>query len=328
MGTLRVVLRAALISICLTTTALSDIWTVDDDSMADFDNIQEAVDAASNGDEIIVMPGIYTGTGDQVVDTLGKEIWLHSYCYEPIRSNTRLVAYIDAEGARRGIHCHSNETSNTIIEGFTIANGYAATGGGMYSYNSSPMIINCIFSGNTAENGGGMSNTFNSNPTMTNCTFISNTANYGGGMESYESSPSLTNCTFVGNTANYGGGVNNWQSNLTLMSCSFTSNNANNGGGGIYNNPKSTLTLTYTTLCGNMPDQIYGDWNDNGNNTISEECSIGCPDLNGDGIVNVSDLLNIIEQWGLINSYADVNLDGAVDVSDLLIVISNWGPCE
>ena len=44
--------------------------------------------------------------------------------------------------------------------------------------------------------------------------------------------------------------------------------------------------------------------------------------------VNVSDLLTIIDQWGLTNSPADVNFDGIVDVSDLLIVVGNWGPCE
>ena len=51
-------------------------------------------------------------------------------------------------------------------------------------------------------------------------------------------------------------------------------------------------------------------------------------DLGGDFIVNVTDLLTVIAQWGATNSPADLNADGIVDVSDLLIVISNWGPCE
>ena len=38
--------RAALISMFLTSTALADTWTVDDDGKADFDNIQDAIDAA------------------------------------------------------------------------------------------------------------------------------------------------------------------------------------------------------------------------------------------------------------------------------------------
>jgi hypothetical protein len=51
-------------------------------------------------------------------------------------------------------------------------------------------------------------------------------------------------------------------------------------------------------------------------------------DLDGDGNVNVSDLLNIIAQWGLTDSPADVNSDGIVNVSDLLLVVGAWGPCE
>ena len=53
-----------------------------------------------------------------------------------------------------------------------------------------------------------------------------------------------------------------------------------------------------------------------------------CPDINGDGYVNVSDLLTVIDQWGLTDSPADVNEDGIVDVTDLLMVVGNWGPCE
>ena len=49
--------RPLLISMFLTSTALADTWTVDDDGGADFYDIQSAVDAASDGDEILVYPG-------------------------------------------------------------------------------------------------------------------------------------------------------------------------------------------------------------------------------------------------------------------------------
>jgi len=53
-----------------------------------------------------------------------------------------------------------------------------------------------------------------------------------------------------------------------------------------------------------------------------------CPaDCNGDGAVNVSDLLSIIEGWGT-SSGCDINQDGIIDVIDLLDVVGNWGPCE
>ena len=54
---------------------------------------------------------------------------------------------------------------------------------------------------------------------------------------------------------------------------------------------------------------------------------LDCPDINGDGYINVTDLLAIIDQWGLTDSPADVNDDGIVDVTDLLMVVGNWGPC-
>ena len=50
---------------------------------------------------------------------------------------------------------------------------------------------------------------------------------------------------------------------------------------------------------------------------------ITCPeDLNGDEMVDVTDLLTVIAEWGETNSPADINGDNIVDVSDLLMVIA------
>ena len=49
-------------------------------------------------------------------------------------------------------------------------------------------------------------------------------------------------------------------------------------------------------------------------------------DLNGDGCVNVSDLLLLIGAWGpCAGCSADINNDGVVNVSDLLLLIGAWG---
>lgn len=52
-------------------------------------------------------------------------------------------------------------------------------------------------------------------------------------------------------------------------------------------------------------------------------------DLNGDGVVDVSDLLLLFANWGACPAKgacpADLNNDGSVDVSDLLILLANWG---
>ena len=57
-------------------------------------------------------------------------------------------------------------------------------------------------------------------------------------------------------------------------------------------------------------------------------CQSDCPaDINGDGSVNVTDLLIVLDQWGNTDSPADVNSDGTVDVNDLLMLIGAWGQC-
>ena len=48
-------------------------------------------------------------------------------------------------------------------------------------------------------------------------------------------------------------------------------------------------------------------------------------DLDGDGVVDVSDLLMIIGAWGTPD--ADITGDNMTDVSDLLIAIGAYGPC-
>ncbi len=47
-------------------------------------------------------------------------------------------------------------------------------------------------------------------------------------------------------------------------------------------------------------------------------------DLNGDGMINVADLLLLIGNWGLSGS-GDLDFDGVVGVSDLLILLNGWG---
>ena len=52
-----------------------------------------------------------------------------------------------------------------------------------------------------------------------------------------------------------------------------------------------------------------------------------CPqDCNGDGSIDIGDLLSIIDGWGS-SSGCDINGDGTIDVVDLLEVVGNWGSC-
>ena len=56
-------------------------------------------------------------------------------------------------------------------------------------------------------------------------------------------------------------------------------------------------------------------------------CASPCPaDLNGDSIVNTSDLLELFAQWGT-DGPADLDENGTINTSDLLELFANWGPC-
>ena len=125
---------------------------------ADYASIQEAVDAASDGDEIRVAPGTYTSTQDgHVVDMQGKAITLRS-------TGGAAVTIIDGEGARRGIACFSGETADTAIEGFTITGGRSIG----FDYNGDGDIDWW------EDDGGGIFCYYNSSPTITDCTQTNN----------------------------------------------------------------------------------------------------------------------------------------------------------
>lgn len=83
-------------------------------------------------------------------------------------------------------------------------------------------------------------------------------------------------------------------------------------------------------------EDAYNLWLDHGMsapldmNSLLVEFGLTDPsDLNGDGVVNVFDLLILIGQWGACppkgGCPADLNGDETVDVFDLLMLLSNWG---
>ncbi|MCZ6735323.1 MAG: hypothetical protein O7C65_05985 [Planctomycetota bacterium] len=189
----------------------------------DYRTIQAAINAAVNGDEVIVADGVYTGDGNRDINFAGKLITVRS-------ENGPDNCIIDCEGTElenhRGFYFDGGETADAVVDGFTITNGFVTTaapggpnGGGLFLLNSSPTVTNCVVSGNTAEA------TFN------------NTG--GGGMFADGGNPTVTGCTFDGNTATQSGGAMlNLFANLTVTDCVFTGNIAlgvsSDGGGAIF----------------------------------------------------------------------------------------------
>jgi len=65
------------------------------------------------------------------------------------------------------------------------------------------------------------------------------------------------------------------------------------------------------------------------NVTITTNPATACPaDLNGDGLVDASDMGAMLALWGDAENAADLNDDGAVDAQDLGLLLVGWGPCS
>ena len=124
-------------------------------------------------------------------------------------------------------------TNNTVLDGFTIADGYAS------GNNTITRVLDGVSLSLTA--GGGIYNNYSS-PKLTNVTISGNSANFGGGMYNYYSSPLLTNVTVSGNTASTAGGINNYYSHPVLTNVILSGNfSSSSNYGTIYNyfsNPK------------------------------------------------------------------------------------------
>ena len=79
-----------------------------------------------------------------------------------------------------------------------------------------------------------------------------------------------------------------------------------------------------------VPDECdisAGTSPDANRNGIPDECE--CPaNVNGDSVVDVQDLVEVLLAWGPCPACAaDVNGDDVVDVQDLVAVVLAWGPC-
>ena len=76
-----------------------------------------------------------------------------------------------------------------------------------------------------------------------------------------------------------------------------------------------------------IDDIAFGSSNDVNENDIPDECEC-LANLNGDDVVNVSDLLILINNFGSTGEVVgDLDGDQDVDINDLIYMISQWGDC-
>jgi hypothetical protein len=140
----------------------------------------------------------------------------------------------------------------------------ANKGGGIVTGDSSPTMINCIFSGNMAKYGGAMYNEHDVNSIINNCTFTNNSAlDEGGAMYNMtQSKPVVTNCILWGNNATQGEEIYNISGSCPIISYSdiagstvWDPNLGTNGGGNIDADP--------CFVDANGPDELIGTEDDN-----------------------------------------------------------------
>jgi hypothetical protein len=224
----------------LTNVAQGATWYVHPDST--LNTIQAGVDLSSNGDTVLVAAGTYTGDGNRDIDFGGKAI--------AVVSESGLDAtVIDCEGTasnpHRGFYFHSEEGSNSIVQGFTITNGHTGVGNGGgidCTLQSSPTIADCFFLGNHADAlGGGIACRGLSNPAILRCTFKDNTAvgyyegAQGGGVSCFVlSNAIITDCVFISNESQYGGALDCSGSSPVVTNCLFVENTAYLIGGAVF----------------------------------------------------------------------------------------------
>src|SRR6266478_5144825 len=106
-----------------------------------YPTIQSAINAANNGDTVLVSPGTYV----ENINFSGKAITVTS-------SNGPVTTIIDGNHNGTVVTFNHSETAASVLSGFTIRNGFQSGGfgGGISISSASPTISSNVITGNHA----------------------------------------------------------------------------------------------------------------------------------------------------------------------------------
>lgn len=144
--------------------------------------------------------------------------------------------------------------ATAVLDGVTITGGYADSfgnddkGGGLHITSGSPTVMNVAFIDNYASNHGGalLVQSAGSNPLLVNCLFSGNSTNFNGAIASlYSAHPTLINATIVGNSGGNGGGIVNLESGQATVANSIIWGNS---GGQIGLQSSATIAVSYSLV--------------------------------------------------------------------------------
>ncbi|MCA9293343.1 MAG: right-handed parallel beta-helix repeat-containing protein [Phycisphaerales bacterium] len=218
---------------------------------ADHALIQNAINAANPGDEVVLAPGTYNET----INMMGKPITLRST--DPLDPAVVAATIIDAQQTGTVITCNSGEGLDTVISGLTVTGGGIGLrcfksgvtvshcrvrdndSRGVYTLLATAINVeDCVFEGNLAT---GFRSEQGSSITILRSIFRNNTASYdGGALHVYQGSLVIEDCAFEDNKTpitgsrppvdTRGGAIYCWADSLLLSRCTFSGNLANFGG--------------------------------------------------------------------------------------------------
>ena len=224
----------------------------------DYETIQDAIDAALDGEVIQVEAGLYT----ENIDFIGKNITVIG---DPNNPDEVVI-----NGSENGsvVHFLNNESPEAVLSGFTIVNGsgyegqnFIGVGGGIVIVSASPTISHCNIINNSAYGYGGGIFLSEANPIISHCRIEANhlfsQGGLGGGIGLDNSYAFIEECEIFENSAARGGGVyyGGESSGGLLMKCLISHNFALLGGGGIFLKSNSMVDIVQCTVCDNFVDE-------------------------------------------------------------------------
>ncbi len=287
---------------------------------ADYVTIQAGLNAAVEGDTVLVADGTYTGMGNRNIFLNRSDITIRS-------QSGPENCVIDCNHMTRAFSVVSGAAP--ILQGFTIQNGFgghawADAGGGIsVRENSAPIIDTCIIQSSRTFWGGGIT-CLNSSPEIVNCIIRNNIAlEFGGGIHIRNSNPTIDNCRITGNSSDCdGGGIYITEiCNADILNCVLEMNEAGRDGGGIFNTQTSYTDIWNCAVIRNIagrngggayflgylqypPNTIHGStFADNTAGTI------------GGGVMGITGLLEIRNSIFWTNSPTEIYEGEAIELS-------------
>ena len=245
----------ATLVVCLAPVPVLATTHVVDQTLGPYTSIAPAIAAASSGDTVLIMPGMYTGTGNTNLDTAGKSIVITG------SGTTQTTIDCEATGpSTRAFHIHSGEDTTTVVSHLTIARGYSPHGGGIYCQSSSPKIAWCVFQDCGVAYGGGVK-LENSSAIVDHCDFQSCWSFVSGAAMFIENaSPTIRNTSISTCSSGFHGGAVMHLSGggATFRSVTFEDCFTTSGDGGACYFQEVSPVLIDCSFAGNRADTTSG----------------------------------------------------------------------